>query len=207
MRYDPIDSRLYIENRKKFVSHLKPNSIAIFNSNDEMPRNGDQNFPFRQNSDMLWLSGIDQEQTILVICPQHPLPEYREALFLRKTNEHIAVWEGHKYTKEEARAASGIQHIYWVDDLQTMLPVVIHHSKNIYVNLNENDRFVTDVIYRDERVAMELRNKYPNHHYERSGPIMAKLRAIKSEGEVKLLSTACDITDKAFRRVLGYVKP
>src|SRR6266478_2168865 len=122
MRYRPIDKSLYIDNRKKLQAALKPASIAFFNSNDEMPRNGDQNFPFRQHSDLLWLTGIDQEQTILVICPNHPLPEYREALFLKKTNDHIAVWEGHKYTKDEARAASGIQQIYWVDDFQTMLP-------------------------------------------------------------------------------------
>src|SRR3569832_1794839 len=110
-----------------------------------MPRNGDQNFPFRQHSDIFWLTGIDQEQSILVICPAHPVPEYREMLFLRKTNEHIAVWEGHKYTKEETRKASGIQNIYSVEDLVNILPVVIHHSSNVYVNLNENDRFTTEV--------------------------------------------------------------
>lgn len=207
MKYLPIDKKLFIENRKKFVPLLQKDSVAIFNSNDEMPRTGDGNFPFRQNSDLFWLSGIDQEQTVLVIAPNHPLPEYREALFLRKTNEHIAIWEGHKYTKEEAREASGIQQVYWIEDLKAMLPVIIHHSKNIYVNLNENDRFATDVVYRDERFAKELRAKYPNHNYERSGPIMAKLRAIKSELEISQLSTACDITDKAFRRVLQFVKP
>ena len=114
---------------KKFVAQLQPQSIAIFHGNDEMPRSGDGNFAFRQQSDLYWLSGIDQEQTILVICPEHPLPEYREVLFLRKTNEHIAVWEGHKYTKEEGRNASGIQHIFWTDDFQSMLPVMMHHSK------------------------------------------------------------------------------
>src|SRR4051812_41369563 len=119
MKYTPIDSGLFIENRKKFTAELLPGSIGIFHSNDEMPRNGDQNFPFRQHSDLFWLTGIDQEQTILIICPAHPVPEYRELLFIRKTNEHIAVWEGHKYTKEEARNASGIQNIYWTDDLNT----------------------------------------------------------------------------------------
>ncbi|HNQ00577.1 MAG TPA: aminopeptidase P N-terminal domain-containing protein, partial [Bacteroidia bacterium] len=159
MKYTAIDKGLFIENRKKFVAQLQPQSIAIFHGNDEMPRSGDGNFAFRQQSDLYWLSGIDQEQTILVICPEHPLPEYREVLFLRKTNEHIAVWEGHKYTKEEGRNASGIQHIFWTDDFQSMLPVMMHHSKNVYVNLNENDRFVTEVEYRDERYAKELRSK------------------------------------------------
>jgi len=207
MKYAPINQRLYLDNRKRFASTLKLNSIAFFNSNDEMPRNGDQNFPFRQNSDLLWLSGIDQEQTILVICPNHPLPEYREVLFLRKTNDHIAVWEGHKYTKDEARAASGIQHVYWTDEFATMLPVMMHHSETVYCNLNENDRFVTEVPYREQRFTDALKNKYPNHRYERCGPIMASMRSVKHELEIEALGTACDITDKAFRRVLGFVKP
>ena len=207
MKYKAIDKKLFVENRKKFVAHLQPDSIAVFNSNDEMPRNGDQNFLFRQHSDLFWLTGIDQEQTILVLAPNHPLPEYREALFVRKTNEHIAVWEGHKYTKEEAREASGIQHVYWTEDFQTMLPVMMHHSQQVYINLNENDRFVTEVPYREVRFAEELKNKYPNHRYERTGLILAKLRAIKSQAEVELMSMACDITDKAFRRVLSFVKP
>ncbi len=207
MKYIPISRQLYIDNRKRFTASLKPNSIAFFNSNDEMPRNGDQNFSFRQNSDMLWLSGIDQEQTILVICPNHPLTEYREVLFLRKTNEHIAVWEGHKYTKDEARAASGIQHVYWVDEFETMLPVMMHHSQTVYINLNENDRFVTEVPYREQRFADALKNKYPNHTYERTGPIMASMRSVKHALEVEALQTACDITNTAFRRVLGFVKP
>ena len=207
MKYTPINQKLYVENRKRFVAAMKPNAIAFFNSNDEMPRNGDQNFPFRQNSDLLWMSGIDQEQSILVICPNHPLPEYREALFLRKTNEHIAIWEGHKYTKEEARAASGIQYVYWTDEFATMLPVMMHHSQTVYINLNENDRFVTEVPYREQRFADNLKNKYPNHQYERCGPLMASLRAVKHELETEALRAACDITDKAFRRVLGFVKP
>ena len=207
MKYLPIDKKLFIENRKRFTAQIQKESIAIFNSNDEMPRNGDQNFVFRQHSDLFWLSGIDQEQTILIIAPDHPLPEYREMLFLRKTSEHIAIWEGHKYTKEEAMAASGIQNVYWTEEFKGMLPVMMHHSKNVYINLNENDRFATEVVYRDERYANGLRTKYPFHHYERSGPIMAQLRAIKSDAEVKILSIACDITDKAFRRTLRFVKP
>src|SRR6187399_3286733 len=163
MKYTSIDKKLFVENRKKFVAQLQPNSITFFNSNDEMPRNGDGTFAYRQNSDLFWLSGIDQEQTILVIAPSHPLPEYREALFVRKTNEHIAIWEGHKYTKEEARQASGIQHVYWTDEFSTMLPVMMHHSQVVFINLNENDRFVTEVQYREQRFAENLRGKYPNH--------------------------------------------
>ena len=207
MKYSTIDKNLFIENRKKFTAALLPDSVAIFHSNDEMPRNGDQNFPFRQQSDLFWLTGIDQEQSVLIIAPNHPVPEYREMLFLRKTNEHIAVWEGHKYSKEEARETSGIQNVYWVDDMTNILPVVMHHSSNVYVNLNENDRFATDVVYRDERYAKELKSKYPHHRYERSGLIMSRLRAIKSEEEIKLLREACNITNKAFRRVLQFARP
>ncbi|MBL7948092.1 MAG: aminopeptidase P family protein [Bacteroidia bacterium] len=207
MKYLPIDRQLFIENRKKYLSHLGERSIAFFNANDEMPRSGDTSFPFRQQSDLFWLTGIDQEQTILVLSPQHPLPEYREILFLRKTNEHIAVWEGHKYTKEEAREVSGVQSIYWVDDFAAILPVLMHHTDTVYLNLNENDRFVTEVPYRDVRFAEKLRAQYPHHRFERSGPLMAKLRSIKSETEIELMRTAIDITDKAFRRVLGFTRP
>lgn len=207
MKYNAIDSSLFLENRKKYVALLPEKAIAFFNSNDEMPRNGDANFLFRQQSDLFWLTGIDQEQTILVVAPNHPIPEYREVLFVRKTNEHIAVWEGHKYTKEEARKQSGIQSVYWLEDFQTLLPVLMHHSSTVFINLNENDRFVTEVPYRDERFAAKLRAQYPNHAYDRSGPLMARLRAIKSETEIQLMQTACDITDKAFRRVLHFTKP
>jgi Xaa-Pro aminopeptidase len=207
MKYTPINPKLYIENRKRFAASLKPGAIAFFNSNDEMPRNGDQNYPFRQNSDLLWMSGIDQEQTILVICPQHPLAEYREVLFLRKTNEHIAIWEGHKYKKEEARAASGIQHVYWTEEFSVMLPVMMHHSQVVYINLNENDRFVTEVPYREQRFADNLKSKYPNHSYERCAPLMAAMRAVKNPLEIEAMKKACDITDLAFRRVLGFVRP
>ena len=207
MKYDTINKNLFIENRKRYVKHLLPESVAIFNSNDEMPRSADGNFPFRQNSDLLYLSGIDQEQTILVIAPDCPVPEYREVLFLRKTNDTIAVWEGHKYTKDEARDASGIQNVYWLDDMAPIMTIILNHSKNIYLNLNENDRFSSEVPYRDLRYANELKKKYPNHNYQRSGPIMAELRAVKSPVEIELMQTACDITDKAFRRVLGFIRP
>lgn len=207
MKYASIPSALFIENRKKFTAELISNSIAIFHSNDEMPRCGDQNFPFRQQSDLFWLCGIDQERTILVLAPEHPIAEYRELLFLRKTNEHIAVWEGHKYTKEEARAASGIQNVYWEEDFQTLLPVLMHHSQNVYLNLNENDRFATEVEYRDERMGKILRAKYPDHSYHRSALIMARLRAVKSKQEIELMSEAISITNKAFNRVLKTIRP
>ena len=207
MKYDPIDFSLFIANRTRFISCMKPSSIAFFNANDEMPRNGDANFLFRQNSDLFYLSGIDQEQTVLVLFPDAPLPRFREILFIRKTNEHIAVWEGHKYTKEEARAASGISSVYWLEDYNSIVPMLLNHAENVYVNINENDRFSSEVPYRDLRFARDLQSHYPAHRFERCGPILAGLRAVKHDIEIKLMQKAIDITEKAFRRVLRFVKP
>jgi Xaa-Pro aminopeptidase len=207
MKYSPIPSSFYTSNRKKFAKLLKPKSLAVFNSNDEMPRSADQNYPFRQNSDLLYLCGIDQEQTILVLFPDCPNPLYREVLFLRKTNDLIAVWEGHKYTKEEARAASGIETIFWLEEFETIFNMLMHWSVNVYLNLNEHDRFLTNVPYRDLRFANELKMRYPMFRFERSAPILAKLRALKSKEELKQIQIAIDITEKAFRRLLGFVKP
>ncbi len=207
MKYAPIEKQLFEDNRKRFIAMLPPNSIAFFNANDEMPRNGDGNFIFRQNSDLFYLSGIDQEQTILVIFPDAPLPQYREMLFLRQTNEKIAVWEGHKYTKDEARAASGIQSVYWVDDFNSVIPMLMNHAHQVYVNINENDRFLSEVPYRELRFAKELQSRYPAHTFARSGAIMAQLRSIKNDIEIKLMQKAIDITEKAFRRVMRFVKP
>jgi Xaa-Pro aminopeptidase len=207
MRNLPIDNKLFIENRERYKAHLLPKSIAFFNANDEMPRSADQNYPFHQHPDLFYLTGIDQEQTLLVIFPDAPLPKYREILFLRKTNEHIAVWEGHKYTKEEARAASGIQTIMWTEDIPSVIPMLMNHCMNVYVNLNENDRFSSEVPYKELRFSNEMKAKYPAHFFHRSGPIMAQLRAIKSDFEIQVMQRAIDITEKAFRRVLRFVKP
>ncbi|MFI5451271.1 aminopeptidase P family protein [Pedobacter sp. UC225_61] len=194
-------------NRENFANLLPDNGIAIFQSNDEFPRSGDQNFPFKQNPDLFYLSGIDQEQSILLIYPNCPNPLYREVLFLRQTNDHIKVWEGHKYTKDQARATSGIKNIYWLDDFENILHSIIHYAECIYLNTNENDRYAHSLPYRDIRFIKELREKYPLHKYERAAPLMRDLRAIKSDIEVELTQKACDITNDAFRRVLKFVRP
>ena len=196
MKYTPIEKKNYIESRKRFEAQMKPNSLAIFNSNDEEPKNGDQTFVFRQHSDLFYLTGIDQEQTILILFPDSPLPQYKQILFLRKTSEKIAIWEGHKYTFEEAKEASGIESVYWVDDFNAILPVLMHHSENVYLNTNENDRYAHSVEYRDLRFIHQLQEVYPLHNYQRSAPIMAGLRAVKSADEIKQLQTACDITNQ-----------
>ncbi|MDB5137540.1 MAG: family metallopeptidase [Mucilaginibacter sp.] len=207
MKYRPISNRLFTNNRKNFVLRTKPSSLAVFHANDEFPRNGDQAFLFKQNADFFYLTGIDQEHSILILYPDCPNPLYKEVLFLRQTNEHIAVWEGHKYTKEEARKASGIENIYWLNEYDTILHTIINYADNIYINTNENDRYSHSVPYRDIRLFEQLRAKYPLHHYERSAVILRDLRAIKSDLEVELTKTACQITRDAFLRVLKFVKP
>ncbi len=137
MKYLPVNEHLFTNNRKNFVSRIKPASIAIFNSNDEFPRSGDQAFVFKQNADFFYLTGIDQEQSILVLFPDCPNSLYKEVLFLRQTNEHIAVWEGHKYTKEEARKTSGIESVYWLNEFDSILHSIINYADNIYINTNE----------------------------------------------------------------------
>ncbi|GDX51850.1 Xaa-Pro aminopeptidase [Bacteroidota bacterium] len=186
---------------------MKPNSIAVFHSNDQMPRSGDQTFYFRQNADLYWLTGIDQEDTMLILYPDSPRPEYKEVLLMRKTNEVIAVWEGHKYTIEEAKQASGVKTILWNEEFDTILNLLMVYAENVYINLNENDRAVIKVPYRDLRFANELRSRFPLHNYERAGRIMSELRSIKSEGEIKLIREACAITEKAFHRVMKAMKP
>ena len=207
MKYKEINNSLFINNRKKFINKLKRNAIAIFNSNDEFPRSGDQNFLFKQNADLFYLSGIDQEQSILLLYPDCPNPLYKEVLFLRQTNDHIKVWEGHKYTKEQAKQTSGVANVYWLEDFEAIFHSVVNYADHIYLNLNENDRYSHTVSYRDIRFINELKAKYPLHTYERCAPIMRDLRAIKSAIEVELTQKACDITKDAFKRILTFVKP
>jgi len=207
MKYLPISNEIFTINRKNFVSRLMPHSLAIFHSNDEFPRNGDQNFLFKQNPDFFYLTGIDQEQSILVLFPGCPNTLYREVLFLRQTNEHIAIWEGHKYTKEEAKTASGIESIFWINEFDAILHSIINYAEHIYINTNENDRYSHTVAYRDLRMFETLRAKYPLHRYERSALILRDLRVVKSEIEIGLTKKACEITRDAFVRVLKFIKP
>jgi Xaa-Pro aminopeptidase len=207
MKYLPVNSELFTNNRKNFVTRLAPDALAIFHSNDEFPRNGDQTFLFKQNPDFFYLTGIDQEQSILLLFPDCPNPLYKEVLFLRQTNEHIAIWEGHKYTKEEAKAVSGIESIFWLAEFDVILHSIINYAAHIYINTNENDRYAHTVPYRDIRMYEQLRAKYPLHKYERSALILRDLRVVKSPIEAELTRKACEITRDAFIRVLKFVKP
>lgn len=207
MRYSNIPPSLFITNRRNFTNSLKPKSIAIFNSNDIMPTNADGTMGFRQNSDLFYLSGIDQEETILILFPDSPEEKFKEILLLKETNENIAIWEGHKLSKEEGKDMSGIKSILWLSQLDSILNTLIPLCENIYLNTNEHSRAVIEVESRDARFIKFIRQKFPLHNYERSAPIMQHLRAVKSQEEIDLISEACRITELGFRRLLKFVKP
>ena len=206
MKYPITKQELFIQNRVNFNSKLKMNAISILNSNDEFPRSGDQNYPYKQNSDLFYLTGIDQEHSILILFPDCPNPLYKEVLFLRQTNEHIAIWEGHKYSIEEAKKISGIKNIFWIDEFWNILHSIIHYSDFIYLNTNENDRYAHSVPYRDIRFIEEIKAKYPLHKFERAALIFRDLRPIKSDFEILYTQKACDITGDAFKRILKFIK-
>jgi Xaa-Pro aminopeptidase len=207
MKYNPLPKALYVRNRAKFAAKIAKNSVAVFNSNDIMPTNADGTMKFRQNNDLFYLTGIDQEETILLLAPDCPIPAMREVLFLRETNEHIAIWEGHKYTKEEAENASGIKNIQWLSSFDQILNTVVALSERIYLNTNEHLRAGVIVETRDARFIKMCKEKYPLHTLERAAPILHQLRGIKEQEELDQLQIACDITEKGFRRVLHFLKP
>lgn len=207
VRYDKIDSNLFVTNRNRFNNLMKANSLALFHSNDEMPRNGDCFFPFRQNSDLFFLSGIDQEQSILLLFPDCPNPSYREVLFIRETCEHTKVWEGPKYSKKEAIEVSGVKTVFWLENFDSIFNMLTNWATNIYVNQNEHDRAISEVDSRNLRFTRQLKDQLPAHNFERATPLLTQLRAIKSSLEVDLIKQACRITEKGFRRILDFAKP
>lgn len=207
MKYNPLPKNLYIKNRKKLTEMMPAKSVAVFHSNDIMPTNADGTMRFRQNNDLFYLCGIDQEETILVICPDFPDPNMREILFLRETNEHIAIWEGHKYTKEEAFDTSGIVNIQWAGNFESVFNTLIALSQHVLLNTNEHLRADIHVETRDARFIKKCKERYPLHHYHRLAPLMHLLRGVKEKEEIEQLQIACDITEKGFRRILSFVQP
>lgn len=209
MRYETIGKELFVTNRKRLVKELKPNSLALFNSNDIMPTNADGTMPFRQNSDLFYLTGINQEESILLICPGFPDAKYREILFLREPNEHLEKWEGHKLTKKEAQEISGIETIVWTSGFNSLFHhiMVMGGTEHVYLNTNEHYRSDVVVQTRDARFIDWCKTIYPLHTYTRVAPVMSALRRIKQKREIELMQQACDITEKGFRRVLKLVKP
>lgn len=207
MRYAPIDRELFIRNRAEFSGSLKPRSVAVFNASDVAPKSADGVRRFIQQTDMIYLCGIDQEESILVLCPDAAEKKHREVLFIRETNEKIATWEGPKYTQEEARDISGIRTVYWTSQFEGVFRGLALESDRIYLNTNEHSRADVSVETRDGRFLKWCKAAYPLHRYERSAPILHRLRAVKSPIETALIQRACDITEKAFRRVLGVIRP
>jgi Xaa-Pro aminopeptidase len=207
MRYHSLPSGLFTNNRKRFAKELKPGALAVFNSNDIMPTSADGTMAFKQQTDIFWLSGIDQEESIVLIFPDSKLPEYREILFVKETNDHIAIWEGAKLTKLQATAVSGVQSVYWLSQFKTIFHQLMSECEYVYLNSNEHLRAIVEVETRDSRFIKWCKDKYPLHNYVRVQPVMHTLRVIKSGEEVKLIREACNITEKGFRRLLGFVKP
>jgi len=207
MKYEPLDPAIFTENRKKFMGRMEKNSIAIFNSNDELPLNGDALHRFKQNADLFWLTGIEQEDSMLILFPDSPDKKFREVLVLVRPNELKEKWDGKRLRKNEATAISGIDTIVWLDTLDGLLQPWIHLAETIYLNTNENDRKANLVPVRDYRYAQEMRARYPLHKYNRSARIMKDLRAVKSAREVEVIKKAIDITDMTFRRLLGFIRP
>ncbi len=207
MKYEPIGSHLFIHNRERFKQILKPNSIAIFTSNYEYVLNGDASHTFKQNSNLFWLCGIDQEDSVLIIYPDCAVEEFREALFLKQTNDKIAVWEGYKYTKEHATEVSGISQIHWNENLWDKLRPIINMAKSVYLPLNENDRFAYKSPYNELDFVNEVKNRFPLHHFERSSTHLQRLRSVKSEAEVNITLKAISISKKGFERLLKFTKP
>ena len=207
MKYHPIQSSLFIKNRKNFAEKMKPNSVAFFNSNDIYPISADSTMPFEQHRDIFYLSGVDQEESVLVLFPDCPKPQYREMLFLKETNDHIAVWEGAKLTKEGATIATGVKTVFWLQEMEKVIFELMTIADTVYINTNEHYRANVETETREDRFNKWLLAKYPAHSVAKSNPILQRLRSVKDPLELDLIQQACDITEKGFRRVLNFVKP
>ncbi len=207
MKYTPVDPKLYTQNRERFRKAMLPNSLAIFPANPALTANGDQQYVYVTNSDVLWLSGIRQERTMVVLYPDNPDKKQTEVLVILRPNEQLEKWEGHKLTKEEATAISGIENVQYADSIDALLQVMMHHADVVYLNTNENDR-LDGSIYRQEGAWLrEWMERFPLHRYERAARIMKALRAIKTPEEIAITQQAIDITDKAFQRVMRFMRP
>jgi Xaa-Pro aminopeptidase len=207
MKYLPLNPQIFKQNRQRFVKEMQPASIAIFVSNDEFPSNGDAIYTFKQNSDLYWLTGIVQEDTMLVLFPDHPDPKYREVLILVRPNELKEKWDGKRLRANEGKNISGIDTIIWLDTSDALIQVWIHLAKNIYLDTNENDRKSSLLQTREYRYVEETRKRYPLHQYFRAATILKELRAVKSPEEVEVIQHAIDITANAFMRVMKFLRP
>ncbi len=207
MKYDKINKQLFVKNRKKFVAQMWPKSVAVFNSNDIYPISADSTMPFEQHRDIFYLSGVDQEESILLLFPDALEKKHREVLFVRETNDHIAVWEGEKLTKTRAAEVSGIATVYWLSDFDKILFDLMTEAETIYLNTNEHYRQAVETQTREDRFILSVKAKFPAHRVAKSFPILQQIRGVKEKEEIALMQKACNITEKGFRRVLAFVKP
>ena len=207
MRYDDVDPQFFVRNRARLVEKLKPNSLVVIHANDIMPTNADGTMMFRQNNDLFYLTGVDQEETVLVLCPNAPNEVDREILFVRETSEHIAIWEGEKLTQQQATGVSGIKNIKWVDSFEGIFKVLAPQMDNFYLHSNEHPRADITVETRNRRFIRSCQERYPLHNYERVALPLQELRMIKDPEEIRFLQKAIDITEAGFRRVLKFLKP
>jgi len=207
MKYTRLPSAVFTKHRQRFMAKLKPNSIAVFNANDIYPISADSTLPFEQHRDLFYLTGVDQEETILVLCPDAKDPKQREMVFVRETNAHIAVWEGHKLTKSEATAVTGIDNVQWTADFEASFLELAKQAENIYINTNEHYRAKVETQTREDRFIAWCKEQFPKKNYEKSNFILQGLRGVKDPEEIAHIQQACDITEKGFKRVLGFVKP
>ena len=207
MRHAPIESSLFVENRARLRKLLPKGAVAAVNANDILPTNADGSLPLVPNSDLFYLSGVEQEESILVLAPDAADEKQREVLFLRETNEHLAIWEGHKLTKDEARTTSGVQNVKWLSEFPTIWHGLMSDAEEVFLNSNEHKRAAIEVETRDSRFIAECRSRFPLHTYRRLAPLLHRLRVVKSAAEVELLKKAVSITDAGFRRAARSVKP
>jgi Xaa-Pro aminopeptidase len=207
MKYHSISNQLFIKNRAKFIAQMKSKSLAVFNSNDVFTTGADSTLPFHQHRDIFYLSGVDQEESILVLFPDAINPSHREVLFVTETNEHIAIWEGAKLTKEDATKTSGIKTVYWLSDFDKVFNDLMTETETVYFNTNEHYRQSVVLETREDRFIKKVKENFPAHNWAKSFPILENLRGVKEQEEIDLLQTACSITEKGFRRILNFVKP
>jgi Xaa-Pro aminopeptidase len=207
MRYEPLDPKLFVENRIRLTSLLPSKSIAIVNANDVLPTNADGTLALRQNSDLFYLTGVDQEETMLLLFPDADDEKQREILFLREPNEQNELWEGHKLRKDEAQKLTGIKQVRWIQDFWATFHRLVLEAEHVYLNTNEHKRAACEVQTRDDRFVIEARRRYPLHDYRRLAPLLHQARITKGSREIAVIDRACQITSRAFKRVLKLVKP
>jgi Xaa-Pro aminopeptidase len=207
MKYLPINNQLFVKNRAKFTAQMKTKSIAVFNSNDLFTTGADSTIPFEQSSDLLYLSGADQEESILLLFPEAIDPNHREILFLTETSKLIEIWYGAKYSKEEAQQVSGIKTIYWLSEFKKTFFDLMTEAERVYFNTNEHYRQSVEIETREDRFIKQCKSDFPAHKWEKSNQILHSIRGVKEPEEIEIMQTACDITNKGFRRVLPFIKP